>query len=562
MINLDNSATLNLTNAAGIIGQDASLSLNGGTSSQGSVAGRVSLGTGNLSKDGAGAWTLTATNNQWTGGITVNSGTLNIGDGGTNGSFGTGPIAVNGGTLNFNSARNFVVNNELYNVGTVTFNTASNPIVTGAIQNFGTLRFNSPGTPTLPATIRNDGLVVFNTAGSPALSPLLDGTGGLTLMGATVFRATRNGQLGAGTCTIGAVQTDTCRLELVGGISLSNAISILPRVFYTTVPPNVAADILNVSGNNALYPPASISIGSGGNNLTLQSDAGNLVLGTGVTAAGVGRHLVLRGAGNGEIQGAIDTTAGNSVYIWKLDSGSWTLWGTNLPGAATTISNGVLVLNGSLDNALTNAGGTLAGTGILSGPVYFKSGATLAPGAPVGALTINTDLSLPTGSFTAMEINKAFGIYDQVVGLTSLSYGGTLSVTNLAGTFAAGDAFKLFDAASYSGAFAAIVPTYPGAGLAWNTNTLATDGTLRIVAGGINTTPTNLVYTVVGNNQLEFSWPASQIGWALQTQSNPLSVGLSTNWVIVPGSTTTNRVIVPISPANAAVFYRMRYSSN
>ena len=69
---------------------------------------------------------------------------------------------------------------------------------------------------------------------------------------------------------------------------------------------------------------------------------------------------------------------------------------------------------------------------------------------------------------------------DQVVGLTSVAYGGTLVLSNLSGTLAAGDVFTLFSAASYSGAFTRVSPSSPGAGLIWGTNTLALDGTLRI----------------------------------------------------------------------------------
>src|ERR1039458_6441701 len=149
------------------------------------------------------------------------------------------------------------------------------------------------------------------------------------------------------------------------------------------------------------------------------------------------------------------------------------------PGAATTISNGVLVLNGTLDNVLTNAGGTLAGTGVISGPVYINTGATLSPGASIGTLTINNTLTLQPGSITSMEIKKTDGTRDQVVGMTSVRYGGTLAIS-LSGTAQLGDAFKLFDAASYSGTFASITPASPGGGLLWLTNTLTTDGTLRI----------------------------------------------------------------------------------
>jgi len=68
-----------------------------------------------------------------------------------------------------------------------------------------------------------------------------------------------------------------------------------------------------------------------------------------------------------------------------------------------------------------------------------------------------------------MEINKTAGTQDQVLGLSSLGYGGTLVINNLAGVLAAGDVFKLFDSASYSNSFASLSPSSPGGGLVWNT---------------------------------------------------------------------------------------------
>lgn len=56
-------------------------------------------------------------------------------------------------------------------------------------------------------------------------------------------------------------------------------------------------------------------------------------------------------------------------------------------------------------------------------------------------------------------------------------------------------------------------------------------------------------------NSLDISWPVA--GGRLQTQTNSVSIGLGTNWVTLPGSTTTNRVIVPIDPSNGSVFYRL-----
>ncbi|HXE41992.1 MAG TPA: hypothetical protein VN516_03120, partial [Candidatus Baltobacteraceae bacterium] len=48
-------------------------------------------------------------------------------------------------------------------------------------------------------------------------------------------------------------------------------------------------------------------------------------------------------------------------------------------------------------------------------------------------------------------------------------------------SYAAGDSFKLFSAAGYSGMFTNIQPVIPAVNLAWNTNNLKT-GTLSIVS--------------------------------------------------------------------------------
>jgi hypothetical protein len=79
-------------------------------------------------------------------------------------------------------------------------------------------------------------------------------------------------------------------------------------------------------------------------------------------------------------------------------------------------------------------------------------------------------------------VNKSAATNDVVRGMNTITYGGTLTVTNLGGTLVAGDSFKLFNAGSCSGAFASLSPATPGPGLVWNTNTLAIDGTLRIAA--------------------------------------------------------------------------------
>jgi glucose/arabinose dehydrogenase len=59
----------------------------------------------------------------------------------------------------------------------------------------------------------------------------------------------------------------------------------------------------------------------------------------------------------------------------------------------------------------------------------------------------------------------------------------------------------------------------------------------------------------VSGNLLSISWPVA--GGRLQAQTNSTRVGIGTNWATVPGSTVTNRVLVPFDPATGSVFYRL-----
>jgi hypothetical protein len=134
-----------------------------------------------------------------------------------------------------------------------------------------------------------------------------------------------------------------------------------------------------------------------------------------------------------------------------------------------------------------------------------------------------------------------------------VNYGGTLVVTNLAGTLLPGDAFTLFSAASRTGNFAGVVNQTGNSAIGFNFN--PTNGVLSVI-NGVATNPTNITVQIVGN-QLDLSWPADHTGWTLQTNA----VGLiATNaWFPLPGSSSTNHVLVPINPGNSSVFFRLVY---
>ncbi len=63
----------------------------------------------------------------------------------------------------------------------------------------------------------------------------------------------------------------------------------------------------------------------------------------------------------------------------------------------------------------------------------------------------------------------------------------------------------------------------------------------------------------VGGGQMQFTWPPDHRGWTLQTQTNPPGSGLGTNWVNLPGSESTNQVMLPFSPTVGSVFLRLIY---
>jgi len=75
-----------------------------------------------------------------------------------------------------------------------------------------------------------------------------------------------------------------------------------------------------------------------------------------------------------------------------------------------------------------------------------------------------------------------------------------------------------------------------------------------VVGGGVNTTSTNILTSLSGN-QFTLSWPLDHTGWTLQSETN-----LMGTWQDVAGSSTTDQVTITVSPAKPTVFYRLKYN--
>jgi hypothetical protein len=98
-------------------------------------------------------------------------------------------------------------------------------------------------------------------------------------------------------------------------------------------------------------------------------------------------------------------------------------------------------------------------------------------------LTVSNNLTLVAGSTTFVRVGHSPLTNNATIVSGILTEGGTLNVTNIGvGAFTAGDSFKLFNAASYSGSFSGFVLPPLNSNLVWNTNLLNISGTLTVAA--------------------------------------------------------------------------------
>jgi autotransporter-associated beta strand protein/T5SS/PEP-CTERM-associated repeat protein len=353
------------------------------------------------------------------------------------------------------------------------------------------------------------------------------------------------GEAGNGTLNI----SNTALVTAVGGVSIGHAAG--------------GTGILNLNGGT-LSVTRVFQGDPGGASGTFNFNGGLLQARTGSYPGfmgGLSSAYVLSGGAKVDSGAGVITISqdlqdgGGGGGLTKTGSGTLILSGNDTYTGLTLINNGALHVDGTLAGGVQVNSGTLGGVGTINGPVTVGPAGTLSPGDSLGRLTNNNTMTL-SGS-TLMEISRSAGVLtsDEVVGLTSVTYGGTLAVANIGpDPLQVGDTFQLFSSAAYAGSFSSV--TFPSPYI-WTTR-LAIDGTIAVTGLGVSTTPPHLT-NVLSGNALNLSWPADHIGWRLVAQTNPVSVGLRTNWATVPGSTTTNRVVLPISTANGSVFVRLVY---
>ncbi len=356
-------------------------------------------GAGGIIMSGAGVLKLSG-NNTYTGGVTINSGTVDAGYGNGN-RLGTGALTLAGGKLSLtdDTARNWNQSSVA-----VTGNTTlvSNRVTAGAgvIQTINGAV--SMGANTL--TVQAGDLVTSGTAGVK-LGSTMTLTGNATLsvgagailqvneVAATAFSLTKDGE---------------------GEVSLLNT----ARHTGGTI---INAGKLTVGNNDILGLFAPITVNGG----TLDYGSFRAYAGV-VTLAGgsiTGTTSFLQGTSYDLRSGSISKIlTGDNVVATKSTSGTVRLSGVNTYTGATNINAGTLLVNGSLHASSAvalNAAATLGGTGTVFGTVttggatsIISPGDSSAAAFTVGALnatagaTFNFDLGTTsdqlaiTGLFT------------------------------------------------------------------------------------------------------------------------------------------------------------------
>jgi fibronectin-binding autotransporter adhesin len=487
---------------------------------------------GSLVKVGTG--TLTLSNANYTGNTTVSRGSLNI-VGGTNGSS-TSTFAVQGNSGTAQTATATVSGGTL-NASQVNIGTGANQFGAALTIN-GTANATFTTGVTIGAVGDTGGGLTINTSGNVSLGaavPARDNGTGLVISNGTVTATSVDVQ-GAGGASVGNANFSmTGGSFTIGDTNSSGAFKIGDATAGTGHGGN-----MNMSGGTLTYlgtdgllaangggttPHGNVTIRGGIAKLTgVTLNAGNIAGATSTLTVTNGATLYLGSVGlvfgtGGTTSATFGTGTIGALADWSSVA-PITLADTTTFKAADDSS---VAHNITLSGVLSGNGGltkTGNGTLVLSGANTYMNNTTVSAGTlelDLPSLFTNSTVSVASGA----TLNLNFATTNVVAGLV------LNGVSKTAGVYNNGTD-----------------PTF-----------LAGTGSIQ-VAPSINPNPPIMGFTVSGN-VLTLSWPTNS-GWTLQQQTNSLSIGLGTNWVDVPGSTSIISTNITIDPAKPTVFYRLK----
>ena len=281
----------------------------------------------------------------------------------------------------------------------------------------------------------------------------------------------------------------------------------------------------------------SLYVGSGG--ITNNNGAGTFTYAINLSGGTVGANAnwsssldMNLGTDNGDITfRAADTndTAQNIVLSGSLSG----LGGLIKTGSGTLLLNGYNYYGGT---TLVSAG-ALGGTGVIGGPVVVTAAGTLAPGASIGTLTINNNLTISGNLFVEVDRTASpSSDYVNVSGALTNAGTGTVMVTNLGtSVLAVGDSFTLFNQVLVNGDALTVI----GAGAIW-TNKLAYDGSIEVVSllAPPNFSPGGTARLPDGNISLTATGGLGAV-YKLWASPDVALTPITTTWTLLSSGTVT-----------------------
>ena len=483
---------------------------------------------GTLTKAGSGTLTLTAFNT-YTGGTTVNGGTLNLATGGGIGSI-LGNLTINPGAT--------VVNSAIDGLG---FSTGSK--VDSIAVNGGTVNNTAAGNAGwgVAYTLSNGALLTSNggVSSTSALSAFAFGgpTGGNTSVNVTGGTNTIAGHVDLrgnnGNTNVNFTVASGATLNITAGISATAGTVGLTKLGAGTMTLTGSSTYTGATAINAgvLQAGNASAFGSGG---AISFGGGTLQYGSGITtdfsslfsnAAGQQYNIDT----NGQTVSFATALISSGGTLAKSGAGTLTLAVANTYSGATAVNSGTLLVNGSLSSSSTvtlASGATVGGSGTiggslnvsgpsgtyaaatastingsglkLSGPVTMTGNATVSGTVTASnGVTANSGTTVISGSLSgSLSVKNTTRITGAVTGSIAVSNGSTLLLTGTAGALTVDGAQASF----YPGLNATGTPSSPGTGTAASSVTLTNTPTLGIYLGlASNTDSTQLLMQSAGS---------------------------------------------------------------
>ena len=539
-------------------------------------------GTGGLTKNGTGALKLVSATNGYTGRTIFNGGTVEVsglGLAGEKSSIGaatnTTPayISFTNTKLSYKGAYSSLTDRGITITGQDTLDMAtSGRTVTlmGAIVGTGQLVKTGVGNLAILGANTYSGGTVVKTGNIDLGSGGTFGTGTVTFMGGSVSIAGNYPSAGWNISVplgnTGSISTpDYCNFSgsLTGGGTLGIMVPFVREefsgnwsTFTGTVNVTTDADGGELRLNNANgYANTTFNLAQTGVHLfynpatSANNGAQTVNLGalTGVAGSALYDENWVIGAKN------TDGTFNGKIYsnaLTKVGTGILTLTDTCYYTNSTTVSSGTLAL-GSIaclkGSLILSTGGTITGNGSVLG-LGSLSG-TIAPGInAIGKLSFGNSITFGTVSNTMIEAKKLPAANDVISSGGTITYNGTLNITNIGTTaFADGDSIVIFKGAKYAGAFKAIVPATPGDGLAWDVSALATRGVIRVTKVLAVKTLTDMGITVAPNPVKDNLY----INFDAEDENTSVGIFSLSGTQLYSAKAEKNQLIIPMSKFKA-----------